>query len=406
MSNCPTTLTKRSNTLLEKFGVTHFSKSTLYKDKFKQTCLDRYGVINPGQIQHLKVKRAKAKSQTFITNLIANNSQYLPKFSVIDFGGVYKSTDWHCTTCESQFTLPNLIRGVQCPECYPQQALVGESKQEIQIAEWIQSLGVTMERKNRQILGKKEIDIWLPDNNLAIEICGSYWHSDRFVPKQYHQDKMINCEDKGIQLITLFDFDLKNSEIVNDMLLHKLGRNNKPKFNPRQGVLLEIDGHQAKQFNIQYHLRAHAAATYHFGFFVDRELIAVSSWSKSRFDKQSNALELVRLCSKYPVRGILGKMTSHVSRTLGYETIHSYVDLRYGQGNSYLASGYNLVRTTKPGYWYVDQTCTCYHRSSFTKSKLKNMINYTVNKTEFEIMDDLGYHRIWDCGNRLYEWRA
>lgn len=280
MSKCPNTLEKRSSTIRAKYGVNHFSKTDEYKHKFKQTCLHRYGVINPGQIPDLKLKRAKTKSQTYIHSLLKSETSYIAKFDPNEFMGVHEPSDWTCITCSTEFTMPNLVQGVRCPTCYPKITLVGESKQEIELAEWVRSLGVTMERKNREILGKKELDIWIANHKLAIEVCGSYYHSDRFVNKKYHQDKMLECERQGIQLITLFDFDLKNTNVVHDMLMHKLGLNHKPKFKPRQGVIKEISGTEAKQFNTQYHLRGHAAASNHLGFYVGSELIAVSSWSE------------------------------------------------------------------------------------------------------------------------------
>lgn len=406
MSKCPVTLQKKSATVQNRYGVSHFSKTELYKTKFKNTCMDRYGVINPGQIVDLKIRRSKTKSQTYLLNLIhINEHYYTPLFEYAEFQGVHESSMWRCVKCKTDFEMCNLIQGIRCSSCYPKTRLVGESKQEIEIADWLKSLNISVERKNRTLLNGKELDLLIPDHNLAIEVCGSYWHSDRFVDKLYHQQKTVQCELQNIQLITLFDFDLKNQNIVKDMILHKLGLSTKKKFMPRQGSIQQINSQQAKEFNNLYHLRAHAAASHHFGFFVNDELIAVSSWSKSRFDKNSHALELVRLCSKNPVSGLLGKMTHYASKVLNAKTIHSYVDLRYGSGSSYQSAGYNLIRTTKPGYWYVDGNATCYHRSSFAKSNLTHFPNYDQNKTEFEIMNELGYHRIWDCGNKLYEWK-
>jgi G:T-mismatch repair DNA endonuclease (very short patch repair protein) len=51
-------------------------------------------------------------------------------------------------------------------------------------------------RNDRTVLNGKELDIYLPDYNLAIEFNGLYWHSEDYVGKNYHLNKTIECEKK------------------------------------------------------------------------------------------------------------------------------------------------------------------------------------------------------------------
>jgi len=43
------------------------------------------------------------------------------------------------------------------------------------------------------------------------------------------------------------------------------------------------------------------------------------------------------------------------------------------------------------------------HRFNFPKHKLVKM-GHDSNLTEWEIMQTLGYDRIWDCGHLKFEW--
>ena len=52
---------------------------------------------------------------------------------------------------------------------------------------------------------------------------------------------------------------------------------------------------------------------------------------------------------------------------------------------------------TKPGYYWVKGNKK-YHRYNFTKQKLIKM-GYDSNKTENEIMYELGYNKLYDSGN-------
>ena len=46
------------------------------------------------------------------------------------------------------------------------------------------------------------------------------------------------------------------------------------------------------------------------------------------------------------------------------------------------------------------------HRYNFTKHAILNKHpELDSNKTEWELMQELGYNRIWDCGNMRFEWK-
>tara|TARA_R110000868_G_scaffold22642_3_gene92761 strand:- start:4456 stop:5103 length:648 start_codon:yes stop_codon:yes gene_type:complete len=213
------------------------------------------------------------------------------------------------------------------------------------------------------------------------------------------------CNERGIKLLTLFDFDLKKKHIIEGLIRNNLGIES-ARIPARKCQIMPITPTQAKSFNNDHHIRGHAPASHHYGMFHNDLLVAVGSWSRSRYEKTNPCLELIRLSSSNPVHGLLGKMTHHASRELGERKIVSYVDLRYGNGKSYIAAGYQHIKTTSPGYWYVDANLQCWHRSTFMKKNLKKYSNYQPDKTEFEIMDELQYNRIWDCGHKLFQWEA
>ncbi len=72
-----------------------------------------------------------------------------------------------------------------CPICQ-----IKVSKAEDEIYKFITSIyNNTVDRNNRNIIKSKyknrflELDLYLPDINLAIEFNGSYWHSDKMKMK-------------------------------------------------------------------------------------------------------------------------------------------------------------------------------------------------------------------------------
>ena len=80
--------------------------------------------------------------------------------------------------------------------------------------------GIPYETNNRTILGGKELDIYIPSKQIAIECNGIYWHSYDNKPIKYHINKYTECLNKGIQLITIWeDWIIHKPEIVRSIYL-------------------------------------------------------------------------------------------------------------------------------------------------------------------------------------------
>lgn len=60
------------------------------------------------------------------------------------------------------------------------------------------------------------LDIYMPEKEVAIEYCCLFWHNERIRDKTYHKKKLNRCLKKGIKLITLFSdewiFDQESTE--------------------------------------------------------------------------------------------------------------------------------------------------------------------------------------------------
>lgn len=89
---------------------------------------------------------------------------------------------------------------------------------------------------DRKILNGKELDIYLPDLNLAFEFNGDYWHSTIYKDQNYHLNKSKLCLIKNIDLIHIFEFEWNNNkEIIKNIILSKINKynyiNNKYIFN-------------------------------------------------------------------------------------------------------------------------------------------------------------------------------
>ncbi len=91
------------------------------------------------------------------------------------------------------------------------------SKEEYEIMKWLMEIkpGIEIEhhcRRFKDINNKvMELDIYLPEYNVAIEYNGTYWHSKLNIDdNKYHYNKSVSCENIGIRLIHIFEYEWYN----------------------------------------------------------------------------------------------------------------------------------------------------------------------------------------------------
>jgi hypothetical protein len=116
----------------------------------------------------------------------------------------------------------------------------------------------------------------------------------------------------------------------------------------------------------------------------------------SRYSKKYK-WELIRFAIKknYCVVGAFSKLLKHFRKN-NEGSIISYADRTYSNGDVYINNGFTLIATNKPGYHYVAKNVEKrLHRSNFVKSKISV---FGDTRTEQEIMFDMGYSKIYDCG--------
>jgi very-short-patch-repair endonuclease len=398
---------KRINTTQNKYGSSHFSKTNEYKIKFRETCIIRYGVVNPGQISSLKKQRSKAKQLTFYKKLIEDIQQFSrPNFSFDEYTHVRdKELSWSCVICGNEFTSNAFGKLPKCPKCYPPGNIGDQSSVEKDVLFEVRKFysGEIIEN-SRNIIKPKEIDIYFPDKKLAIEINGVYWHSNKHLDNNYHQEKFNICNLKGISLLMITDHEWKvNREIIIKMIKYRLGCCTGDRIHTRKCHTIEIDSTSAKNFLNNNHLNGYCNATKHLGLFtVDEKLVSVLSYNMSnRFKKDNSDIEIIRFAVDGIIPGALGKFIKYFKKTYPIQQIVTYADLRYGAGNIYTINNFILIHTTKPGYWYFWQN-NIYHRLNWTKQKLIKL-GYNSNKTEKQIMEEIGALRIYDCGHRYFK---
>ena len=206
-----TMVSKIKKTMMERYGTDCSMKAQDIKDKIRESIMEKYGVGHPMKVKDIKLKAVSA---------IKANQILKHDFLI----GYTEDGDWickcphpdSCNKCQERtyITSPKLFAGrkkwfiEQCTRLLPEQSLF--STQEVKIRQWLDSWGVVYETNDRRF--GQEMDIYIPELKLAIEVNGSYWHSIEYKSSLYHINKSLLLAEHGIRCVFVWD-DYKDKDI-------------------------------------------------------------------------------------------------------------------------------------------------------------------------------------------------
>jgi hypothetical protein len=408
---------KIKSTNLKKYGYESAMKNQAIKEKHDKACkeknfeeinkkvkstnLKRYGVEFVTQNKDIYQKGLEKKRLTFLNkrkHLIENfKTQNCLGFHIDDHYII-------CNYCNNKKDLLDInlpLSNIFSCSCQKHRSI-----EEKELAQFIESLGLNIERNKVGLLQdkRKEIDIWIPNKNIGIEFDGIYYHADG-TKKDF--EKFKQAQTLGIKIINVWSNEWENKKDLVKATLKSILLGNSKKYYARKGIVKEIDNATYKNFCENNHLQGSGLASIRLGFFINNELLEIMSFSKSRFNKNYQ-YEIMRECSKIDTQVVGGKskLFNYFIKNYNPKSIISYCDQRYFNGNSYLKLGMTKLGETKPNYYYyLDKTSSLYSRIKFQKYKLnKLLINFDPKLSEQENMILNGYKIIFDCGQGIFSW--
>ena len=402
---------------IDEYGVTANALRPEVIQKKHDTMVKKYGVDNPVLNKELHDKAVRRYLNNSYDRIISKwKNEVIPLFSKEEYvgffgdsyGHVYK---WKCVKCGKEFeqhlhgNTAVKIMMPRCWHCYPNMNEQGQSYKEKEVLDFVKSIydGEIIPNAHG-IIGRKELNIYLPEKHRAIEFDGFYWHSEqKGKGESYHLDKTNACAEKGIRLVHVFEDEWKEKkEIVEDRIRSILGIGQTRIF-ARKCVIAEIDSKTANEFLEQNHLQGGDNSSIRYGLYHGDELVAAMTFGKPRFSK-SHDWELIRFASKCGcnVVGGASKLLNHF-RSSHSGSIVSYADRRHSDGNLYEKLGFMQVGVSKPNYWYV-RGGEKLSRYACQKHRLKDVLGdaFDPNLSEFENMSLNGWTRVHDCGNMVF----
>lgn len=208
------------------------SSHKIGKEKYKKTCLDKYGVDNVSKVQFVKDK----KSSTFLYRYGVDNIrksdpfiQWLKVYMLDTYGvgslpnknGKANSWGWKNLSEESKNTRINILH------------TKGESLLEKKIQSILDELNISY--STQYFVNNRSYDIKILNTNKIIEINGDYWHANPNIYNEFdilHNEltaKMIWEKDKikkenldsfGYKILYLWESEIKKE--TKEYIINKL----------------------------------------------------------------------------------------------------------------------------------------------------------------------------------------
>lgn len=430
---------KAKNTSLERYGKSSFTQTDEYRRKTiatnnrkygkdwhaqtdsgklqrRNTYLEKYGVDNPGKLQ-----------QCLATNM--NDSKYVE--NLIQFHN--DPTSFILKTFNSYPTLHQLSKVLGIRE-----SSVGEiihkcnisdmitysySIMEEDIQEFLRSLGINnIECNTFQHITPYELDLYLPEYNLAFECNPTYTHNSSIgifddSPKlpNYHKMKTDMCIKQGIHLFHIFGYEWEHKQDIIKSMIANLVHRTPNKIYGRKCTIREVSANDAYAFLMKNHRQGGVHSKVRLGLYYNNELVSLMTFGHLRKtlgyvnDATQDMYELVRFCNKLntSVVGGASKLFDHFVNTYKPKYIKSYSDRAHTTGNLYSVLGFRYVHTNDPGYMWVNlKTDIGYSRNNAQKQNIEKFLgkHLDLTKSEKELMIENGYVQVFDSGTILWEW--
>ena len=458
-----------NQTIQKKYGVDNISKLESVKrkkvekwkqnankwiEKHKQTVRKKYGVDNVSQIESVKQKKSKTlrklrldferfssiMNETFkrygkfgrwnvpqdvYERIKFSNNPYMDYLRILYYERLQIDDRCELITDFEEFmtsTVPRQLK-VRCKECgrISTYSIWGlkqtnylsckycnayTSIAERQLFNWIKSLGLNPMLHYNRGTSDGELDIYIPERNLAIEYQGLVWHVGE---EAYQRDKQKweNYTNKGVRIFYVYQDDFeKRNHIIKSMLLHKLLiKQNQRVIYARncEFVCMTKANKLIQNFFNTNHMHGFVPGQLYGLLIYQNEIIAGMIVSKHRFSKNSTEFEIVRFCTKvgYHIPGAFSKLFSNLYIKVNNKKFTFFVDSSFGSNikEDIIARYSHLcikdIELTEGSFYVVDllNPYKKFHRLYGSKSSMKRF--YYSGATQEDLLAINGFAKLW-----------
>lgn len=265
---------------------------------------------------------------------------------------------------------------------------------------------VVIKRWDRSVLRGRELDFYLPNHNLAIEVSPSETHATggivamNYVKSTYHYLKRKQCNDKGINLITLPDPQLSDKFIYNELpIMLKQADGKDPIRLTDNLVVNEVSrgfGEMLVKNRREYRFSSNISKVVNIN--MGDKIIATAILGKNGHESLSKSIRIIDIFSNYvlPNKSNLMKSLVNWIRSNINNDVIIYAVTSYWHGTgSYLRNN---------GFVF-DHSLRC--RPIYVKTGSTNKDLLTENDVNRNTRDSYyqnGYSEMYNCGASVYRY--
>lgn len=205
----------------------------------------------------------------------------------------------------------------------------------------------------RDIIPPYELDIYIPDMHVAIEFNGTYWHSSLYKDKDYHYNKSKACEDKGIRLIHVWEYEWLNERqrpIIENIIKSALGCINEKIYARKCNIVIKQSSDMKDFFN-KNNIQGFRPGKFAICLEYNGDIVMSYMMGSAFFGKGKYEWEVIRGATKLgtTVVGGASKLWKYFIDNYKPNSCVYYIDYNYFNGNSVEKLGLKYV-TSQPSY--------------------------------------------------------
>ncbi len=366
---------QREDVMLKKYGVINAYQSEEIKKKIKtrtkETLQRKYGVSHNFQLESFRDKISKKKKENYFIHLEIIESKYTLLKWIEQFKEEKKRKPTYIDLqlyLGCAYTTVCAIIGRFKVKSYFK---VIHSYLEFSVEEFIKTLNVKYIKHNRKEIKPLELDFYFPEYKVAIEVNDiashnstlSYMKNSTPINKDYHVNKSRLCEEKGIRLIHIWEYEWNNERqkpILENIIKNALGINT----NKIYARKLDIEIRESKlmrEFFDTNNIQGFRSGKFAICLVdkVTKEIYMSYMIGSAFFGKGKYEYEVIRGATKlgYTVVGGASKIWKYFIDNYNPQSCVYYIDYNYFNGNSlpYLGLKYITTQFSYKNWWVKEQ---------------------------------------------------
>lgn len=370
---------------------------TQANEKRKQTMLDKYGVVSNSQRNDIHHRWTKHKVSDDVYALLSDRQWMYDQYVVQnktstqiakEIGCDFSTVLVYCRKHEIEIT-----HGYQYSEI------------EVDVRRYLDSLSVSYDTNYVGLYDdKREVDIFIASNNVAIEVNGLRWHCELYKDRLYHKRK---CDEiaSNIRLIQITDYQwIHKQEICKSIIRSALGLNQRIYARKCQIEVHSEATTEIRSLFEQNHIDGFVGGNLYVVARHNGQLVCGAIFGSARFDNQK-VHELIRFVTKIGLTCVGGfsKIIKAYRRLRPSTQLISYVNKSLFNGKMYTNTDqWERLPDTDVGYFWTNGNEIISRFKAMKKNMAAWNAQYDQSMTEAENMHQLKYYRYFDVGNQRY----